>query len=274
MTNVENNMYKVEVVKTNGLNKSTKSIRFCFTDKRLGKKFIFRPGQFIMLGVLGCGEVALTITTAVSELPEFEVAVRKAGVGTQALLRLKDHDTAYLRGPLGNSIVTPNVYGKELLLIAGGIGLAPLRSLIRTIGEDKTIAGSLKIFYGAKTPEDLVFKGELNSWAKYAEVNLTVDKADHEWTGKTGRVVDLLVDAGLDRDAVAVVCGPPVMYEAIAKNLLGKGLSGDNILFMLERKMKCGIGKCQHCTCGDKYVCTDGPTFSWSEIRDNWEAFK
>lgn len=274
MIKVENNMYKIEVMKVSGLNKTTKSIRFRIVDKKQAKGFAFVPGQFIMVGVLGFGEAPLTITTAPSELPEFEIAVRNAGVATQEIVRLKVGNTAYFRGAMGNSIITRNIYGKEVVLVAGGIGLAPLRSIIHAIKNDNKIVGKLTIICGAKTPEDLIFKGELNSWSKFADVHMVVDKADRQWTGETGRVGDALAKLKIDKDAVAVVCGPPVMYASAAKTLLDKGLSDENIEFMLERRMKCGIGKCQHCTCGGKYVCIDGPTFTWKEIKNNWEALR
>jgi len=272
MTDTNNNMYQIETVKIVGLNKTTKSLRFKFVDSKQGKAFVFTPGQFIMLGVLGYGEAALTITTAPAELPEFEVAVRSTGNATKAMHRLTVGDKAYFRGPFGNSTISNSKYGQDLLLIAGGIGLAPLRSIIHTIRDDKTVVGKLALIYGGKTPEDLIYKAELGAWSKFAEVILTVDKADRDWTGETGRLTDVLNKAKIDKDAVAIICGPPVMYQAVAKILTDKGLADENIEFMLERRMKCGIGKCQHCTCGEKYVCLDGPTFTWKDIKDNWEA--
>lgn len=274
MTNVENKMYKVEVKKVSGLNASTRAIRFGFVNKKESKNFGFVPGQFIMVSVLGYGEAALTITTAPEELPEFEVAVRTTGVATQALNRLRVGDVAYIRGPLGNAILTDKIYGKKIILIAGGIGLAPLRSLIHTLRDDQEIASQTTIVYGAKTPEDLIFKSELSSFTKFAEAFITVDKADRLWTGEVGNIVDCLKKLKLDKESTAIVCGPPVMYKAVAKVLLDKGLSEENIEFMLERRIKCGIGKCQHCTCGGKYVCTDGPTFTYKDLKDNPEAFK
>jgi len=267
-------MYKVEVTKVVGLNKTTKSIRFRLVDKKQVAAFAFVPGQFIMLGVLGYGEAPLTVTTAPAELPEFEVAVRSTGVATQAMHRLKVGDVAYARGPLGNSIITKKIYGKQLILIAGGIGLAPLRSMIHMIRDDNKIVGNLQILCGAKTPEALLYKHEIESWGQFADVHLIVDKADHHWTGKTGRIPDLLGAIKVEKEAVAVICGPPVMYEALAKKLLQCGLDADNIAFMLERRMRCGTGKCQHCTCGDKYVCIDGPTFTYQELAGNWEALR
>lgn len=274
MTSIENNIYKVEVVKTSGLNKTTKAIRFRFANKSQAKNFTFVPGQFIIIGVPGYGDSALTITTSPSELPEFEIAVRSVGVATQAMLRLKAGDIAYFRGPFGNSIISGKACGKELIFVAGGIGLAPLRSMIHAIRDDKGAVDRLTLVYGAKSPEELIFKGEFAAWSKFAEVHLTVDKADHQWTGEIGRVNDSLAKLKPGKEAVAVVCGPPVMYKAIAKTLLGLGLGEENIEFMLERRIKCGIGKCQHCTCGEKYVCIDGPTFTWKELKNNPEAFK
>ena len=267
MTSINNDMYKVEVVKISGLNRTAKSIRLRFKKSAQAKTFIFEPGQYVMVSVLGYGEAPLTITTSPAELPEFEIAVRSVGVATQAMNRLKTGDICYIRGPFGNGIITREVYGKELVLIAGGIGLAPLRSAINNIKDDKTLVSSLKIIYGAKTPEELVFKGEFSKWEKFAEVLVTVDKGDSDWGGETGRVADVLPKVKIEKDAVAVVCGPPIMYESIANVLLKKGLGEEYIYFMLERRMKCGVGKCQHCTCGDKYVCTDGPTFSLAELE-------
>ena len=268
------NMYKVKVVSVTGLSKDTRSIRMIFADLAAAKDFSFEPGQFVMLGVLGFGEAALTITTTVRELPEFEVAVRSVGVATQAMHRLKPGDILYMRGPLGNSIITKEMYGHPLIVVAGGLGLAPLRPLVRMIAEDSSIVSSLDIVYGAKTPEDLLYKAELLDWANMANVQLIVDRADRAWTGPTGRVTELISKMEKQRDAVAIVCGPPIMYDGVAKSLLKLGLAEENIWFMLERRMKCGIGKCQHCTCGGRYVCIDGPTFSWKEIKNNWEAVR
>lgn len=274
MTSTENNMYKIEVVKVSGLNKSTKSIRVRMIDKKAAKDFAFTPGQFIIIGAPGYDEAVLSITTVPTELPEFEVVVKSVGAATQALHRLKVGDTLYFRGPMGNTIMPREIIGHQLVLVAGGIGLAPLHSLIHSVRDDQNIVSRLTIVCGAKTPDDLLFKNELKSWEKFAEVHITVDEADRSWTGEKGRVDAVLSNVKLEKDAVAVVCGPQVMYKTIAKVLLAEGLAEENIHFMLERRMKCGIGKCQHCTCGGKYVCLDGPTFAWKELRDNWEAFR
>ena len=160
-------------------------------------------------------------------------------------------------------------------MVAGGIGLAPLRSFIKTVEEDPKIIGPLKILIGAKTPLDLIYKNDLALWQKFAWVKIAVDKADKDWTGHVGYVTDLLDTINIyNHESYAILCGPPVMFEPTIKKLKKYHLPNENIYLMLERRMKCGIGKCQHCTCGDKYVCTDGPTFSWAEIKDNWETLK
>ncbi len=266
--------YKVEVLAVKGLNAQSKSVRFRFVDSKVAREFTFVPGQYILVSALGFGEVALTITTATLELPEFEIAVRSVGTTSQALHRLKVGDIVYVRGPLGNGAPFEKIYGRELLVIGGGIGLAPLRSIIHTIRNNVPLTGSFKILYGAKTPEDLIFKNELGAWSKFAETHITVDRSDSDWRGETGMIVDSLKKMKVEKDAVAIICGPPIMYEGLVKELLAKGLKEENIELMLERRMRCGIGKCQHCTCGDKYVCIDGPTFNWKELKDNWEAFK
>jgi sulfhydrogenase subunit gamma (sulfur reductase) len=272
MIRSENNMYKAEVAKINALSPDSKAIRFRFMDKKEAKDFVFLPGQFVMAGILGYGEATLAITSTMAELPEVEVVVRSLGVATQAMHRLKVGDLLYLRGPFGNSIFGSDIYGKQVILIAGGLGLAPLRTLINMVASDGTIVDELKIVYGAKTPEHLLFKADLAKWGTLFETHLVVDRADPQWSGELGRVTDSLEKIKVKKDAVAVICGPPIMYAGVAKTLLSLGLTEENIYFSLERRMKCGIGKCQHCTCGEKYVCLDGPIFTWKELASNWEA--
>ncbi len=264
---------KIEVLSVRGLNPQTRAIRFKFVDSADRKNFQFQPGSFVMIGIPGFGELPITITTAPSELPEFEIAVRSVGNTSRALNRLQKSDSAHLRGPLGNSINLDKVAGTELTIIAGGIGLAPLRSVIRHISEDSTLVSNLKIIYGAKTPNDLIFKEDLAGWSKFAETHITVDKADTDWEGEVGRIPDVVKKLRFEPDGTVIICGPPIMYQPLAKELVTKHLRKENIFFMLERKMVCGIGKCQHCTCGSKYVCLDGPTFAYSVLENNWEAF-
>ncbi len=263
---------KVKVISVRGLNTQVRAIRFEFIDPSDKKSFSFYPGSFIMVGIPGFGESPLTITTSLAELPQFEVAVRSVGNTTKTLNRLSVGDTAYIRGPLGKEIDFAEIFGRELVLIAGGIGLAPLRSVIKNIENNPETISKLAIVYGAKNPEEMIFKEDLAKWSKVFDLQLIVDRADADWDGAIGRIPTLVKKLQLPNDASAIICGPPVMYDSIVQALLELKLSKQNIHLMLERKMVCGTGKCQHCTCGGKYVCTDGPTFTYAELEDNWEA--
>ncbi|MEI7690513.1 MAG: FAD/NAD(P)-binding protein [bacterium] len=272
--NANNTMpFQMKVTRTTGLAPMVKSLKLGFADPKLARDFTFKPGQFVFLSVLGYGESVLTITSAVSDLPQIEVAIRSVGNNTQALHRLKVGETVFVRGPFGNSFDLAKMAGKEVVIIAGGIGLAPLRSLIKTFEYEPKNVGELKILVGAKTPEDFIYKADLANWQKFAKVLLTVDTADKGWSDHQGLVTRLLKEANPGSEAIAVLCGPPVMFGPSIKELKLIGLKDENIYLMLERRMKCGLGKCQHCTCGEKYVCLDGPTFSWAELKNNWEAF-
>ncbi len=272
MTN-ENNYRKIRVIAVRGLNPKVRAIRFEFIEKEDAKEFTFAPGSFIMVTVPGFGESPLTVTTSPSQLPEFEIAVKTNGNNTMALNRLSVGDTAYVRGPLGKATDLQAIYGRELVLIGGGIGLAPLRSFIHYLAENPQTVSKLTIIHGAKTPQDLIFKDELSKWKKFSEVHLVVDKGDEDWDGEIGNIVKTLDKITLGKKASVIVCGPPVMYLPIVKSLQKKGVAKEQISLMFERKLHCGIGKCQHCTCGGKYVCLDGPTFKYSDIENNWEAF-
>lgn len=269
-----NDYIKVEVLKVRGLNPVARELRFRILDPKAAASFSFTPGQFIMVYVPGYEEAPLTITTSPSELPEFDIAVRTIGNATTAINRLKTGDTAYIRGPLGNAANFNKIYGRELLIVAGGIGIAPLRSIIRWISEDNKLVSKLTIVYGAKDPESLIFKDELEKWKKFADVHITVDKGDTDWSGLVGYIPDVIKKLKLSENTNVIACGPPILYDKIAKILTREGVKPENISLMLERRMRCGIGKCQHCTCGDKYVCTDGPTFTLKELEGNEEALR
>ena len=270
----ENNYKKIKVISTQGLNREVRAIRFVFVDKDDAKKFSFELGSFIMVSIPGYGESPLTITTSPSQLPEFEIAVKTTGNTTTAINRLKVGDIAYLRGPFGKGIDFSKIYGRELVIIGGGIGIAPLRAIIQYISENTDLISHLTIIHSAKTPEDLLFKSELSKWSKFADVHVIVDKADSGWNGEKGYIPKILDKIDIETNATVLLCGPSAMYNSIIASLLKKRLQKNNILMMLERKMHCGIGKCQHCTCGNKYVCLDGPTFRYSEIENNWEVQK
>lgn len=235
------------------------------------KNFSFSPGQFLMVSVLGFGEAPFSISSSPTKKQYLELVIRKVGRLTQALFDQAEGDKIFIRGPYGNGFPLKKLQGKNVLVIAGGCGLAPLRSIIQYHLDKKNYFNHLQIFYGAKSPDDLLFKDEIKTWQKNAEMILTVDKSDHQWQGNSGQITNLLTAKTINSDnAVALVCGPPAMYDSVVKKLLALGFKDQNIYLSLERNMQCGLGLCQHCTCGEKYVCTDGPVFTLAELKEQF----
>lgn len=262
--------------------KPTKIIdKYILSDSCIGLKlkikgetsFSFRPGQFVMLSVFGFGEIPIGITSSPLDKGYFEVAVSSVGMVSQKIAVLNIGDEIGVNGPFGNGYPLAKLKGKDLVVIAGGIGIFPLRSLIRHIGYNKKMVKSLTILYGAKDPGSLLYQAEFKDWEKYATVHTIVDKPDKNWSGPVGIIPALYDRASIKRGAAMIVCGPPVMYKSVIKRFAAKSISEDDLYFMLERRMKCGIGKCQHCTCGKYYICLDGPVFPYSMLKYNDEAF-
>ncbi|MBU4255911.1 MAG: FAD/NAD(P)-binding protein, partial [Candidatus Thermoplasmatota archaeon] len=175
----------------------------------------------------------------------------------------------------GNGFPFDEVKNKDVLFVAGGIGLAPLRSLIKEMLVHRNEFGKIQVLYGAKTPEDMIFTYELEEWSKKIKVLTTVDKEDFRWEGNVGVVGTLLTNIkGETENATAFVCGPPIMIKFVIQDLVKLGFKDENIITTLERKMQCGIGKCGHCNIGEKYVCTDGPVFSYKQLKNLPEALQ
>lgn len=262
---------KVKIMEKNALTEKVVGLRLKFLDK---KPFDFHPGQFVMLSVSGFGEIPIGITTSPKEKGFFEVAVSSVGMVSQKICSLSVGDTLGVSGPFGNGFYLPAIKGKDVVMISGGFGLAPLRSLIHHIARTKGVVKSLTILSGAKTPKNLLYRDEYEEWEKFASVNLTVDICDSNWKQCKGMITKLFDLVNIKAGSVMLVCGPPMMYESVIKRFAGKRISDHDLYFLLERRMKCGIGKCQHCTCGKLYVCIDGPVFSYEKIKYNNEAFK
>jgi NAD(P)H-flavin reductase len=241
-----------------------------------GQSLGHRPGQFVEVSALGIGEAPLSISSSPSRSNgRFELCVRKAGDVTSALHQLQPGDGVGIRGPYGRGFPIEKFRGKDLLFAPGGLGLAPLRSLINQVLDERALFGRVIILYGARTPAELLFKDELEQWGqrKDVELRLTVDRGDDGWTGHVGVITTLFKDVSIyPRNTVAVTCGPPVMYRFVLIELLGKGLSEGNIYLSLERRMKCGVGKCGHCQINHIYACQSGPVFPYAEIKGLEEA--
>ncbi|MCL4459257.1 MAG: FAD/NAD(P)-binding protein [Chloroflexi bacterium] len=254
----------------------TKTFGLCIEGERYKREFQYRPGQFIELCLLGYGESPLSIASAPGEMGYLELCVRRVGRVTGVLHWLSDNDVIGIRGPFGNGFPVEEMKDKNLVFVGGGLGLAPLRSLIWTVFANRMDFRKVTILYGARTPADLLFRDELKIWADMddSEVLVTVDVSSGDWQGHVGVVTTLFDKASILADnSVAIVCGPAIMFRFVIKELLEMGFSEEALLLTLERHMKCGIGKCGHCNIGPKYVCLDGPVFRYKELKRFSEAF-
>lgn len=247
-----------------------KTFTMRFKDPNVQNGLTYRSGQFFEVSIFGVGEMPISITSTPSRKGFFELSVKNVGLVSGALHSMTPEAEVGIRGPFGNGFPFEKVFGKNLLFVGGGIGLAPLRSLINNVLDNRDNFSRITILYGSRTPGDLVFKDEFKIWQDQPDVTMlvTVDRGDEQWTGNVGVVTTLFPKAGIEgEDTVAFVCGPPVMIPFVIKDLLNLGYTDDTIISTLERHMKCGVGKCGHCCIGHKYVCVDGPVFSYREMK-------
>ncbi|MFH1552311.1 MAG: FAD/NAD(P)-binding protein [Candidatus Omnitrophota bacterium] len=231
----------------------------------------FVAGQFIELTVPGIGEAPFTPSSNPIVKDIMEVTIMKVGKVTEKVHALKKSDIVGLRGPYGAGYPLDHFKGKEVLVLGGGVGLAPLRSLMYALFE--RIGDFKKVYfrYGAKTPKDIIFEDEIKQWAgrKDLDFRLTVDAGDEKWKGHVGLVTTILDGMAINSDkGIAVVCGPPIMMKFATFKLLELGFKEENIYLSMEKNMSCGIGKCGHCRVGTYYACKDGPVFTYDKIKD------
>jgi len=239
-----------------------------------GQPFSFEPGQILEVGLFGYGEIPLGLASSPTRKNTFDIVVRTVGRVSTALNRLGEGQSLYIRGPLGRGFPLDNLRGHDVLVVAGGIGLCPTRSLIQYILDRRSEFKRFILFYGARQPDQLLFTADLESWrvSKDVEYHETVDKAAPGWKGNVGVVTKLFAKTRIDAGARVVICGPPIMFRFVIAELRKLGVSDANIYVDLERRMKCGVGKCGHCQINDKYVCTDGPVFSYDQVQSLQEA--
>jgi sulfite reductase subunit B len=235
-----------------------------------------RPGQFVEVSVLGVGEAPISISSSPSRSNgSFELCVRRAGDLTSVLHGLEPGAFVGIRGPFGRGFPYEKFRGKDLLLVLGGLGLPPARSLINQVVDNRANYGRVILLYGAKHPSEFLFTDEVEDWRERCgvEVHQSVDRPDEAWKGNVGVVTTLFPKIEIyARNTVAVTIGPPVMYRFVLMELLGKGIADGNIWMSLERRMKCGVGKCGHCQINHLYTCQSGPVFSYAEIKHLEEA--
>jgi NAD(P)H-flavin reductase len=249
----------------------TITLRFSFKDPDMHQQFTFESGQFGEYSVFGTGEATFCISSSPTRPKPLECTVKRVGKVTNALHRLSTGAEIGFRGPYGNSFPLDKMEGKNLVFIGGGIGLAPLRSLIWNVLDNRDKYGNIKIVYGARSPLDLCFKYDLKTWRKEESLTLhiTVDRGGANWKGRVGFVPQVVEElAPSAKNAVAIVCGPPVMIRFTFPVLEKLGFSPEQMITTLEKRMKCGVGKCGRCNIGNIYVCRDGPVFSYDRIME------
>jgi len=252
----------------------TRTFSLRFRDEGTQEAFRFLPGQFLELSVFGVGEAPFCLASSPTRPQSIEVTVRRCGEVTDALHAMAPGEEVGLRGPCGNGFDVEGAVGQDLLFVAGGIGLPPLRGLIWNVLDRRDCFGRITILYGARTPSDMVYKEELGVWGGMDGVALetTVDRGDPEWSGNVGMVPVLFDKVSLQPSSTtAYVCGPPIMIKFVIQDLLMRGFKGERVISTLERMMQCGVGKCNHCCIGHRYLCRDGPVFSYAEIKEMWE---
>jgi len=263
----------VEVIKivTEVDTKDIKTFRFAFLKKEDEEAFRYLPGQFAELSIFGRGESPIGIASSPTQPGYLEFTVQKAGVVTSTLHEMEVGAVMGVRGPLGNSWPIDFLAGKNIVIVGGGFAFTTLRSLLNYMIDEKNRArfGKITVIYGARNPGLLIYKDELDAWAKRDDLslNVTVDKGDADWKGREGFVPTVCREvAPSSGNAVTVICGPPIMIRFTLPVFFELGFSKENIITSLEMRMKCGIGKCGRCNVGEKYVCKDGPVFSLAEL--------
>ena len=267
------NPYKIQTSKILKIEKEGSESKL-FTLKA-PKDFKFKGGQFVEVSLPGFGEAPFSICSDPSQKNNFEICARKTGVLTSELHKMKKGESIGIRGPYGAPFPIKLVEKRDLLLVAGGLGIEPLRPIILEILSNRKKYQKVQLLYGACEEDDLLFSGEYEKWRSGLEFFLTLDKPKDifgnlpkKWKCQVGVVTNLFDRAKIYRNAVAFLCGPPVMYKFVIKKLKELDFKDEDIYLSLERKMHCGVGVCNHCAVGSFSVCKDGPVFSWERIKD------
>lgn len=231
------------------------------------KGFTFICGQYVMVSIPGFGEGAISISSDMSDKKSFQLTVRKVGVLTLAMHNMKKGDLLGIRGPYGRPFPIDSSRGKNILIVVGGCGIPPIRPLILDAIRNPRKYEKVYIFYGSKSEDTLFFNREYSKWKKVCDLCIALENPKTKKYNK-GMVTALFDVKDIPVDAIAFVCGPPIMYKFVLKKMLGNGMKPENIFMSLERHMDCAQGVCQHCAVGPYYVCKDGPVFSYAELMN------
>lgn len=246
-----------------------KTLRLVLDDKKAMADFVFQPGQVGQISVFGAGEATFVINSPPSQKEYLQFSVMRAGEVTDAIHRLSAGDKVGLRAPLGNFFPCNDWKGKNVFFVGGGIGMAPIRTIMLHLLENKADYGKISLLYGARSPKDMAFSYELDDWKNNPDLDCTlcIDSPHDDWGHKVGLIPKVLEELSPSPDnAVAVLCGPPIMIKFTLESLKKLGFEPQNIVTTLEKRMKCGIGICGRCNIGDRFVCVDGPVFTLKEL--------
>ena len=258
--------------KVNEIIEQTSDIKtFRITDLNDKKPFEYKPGQCAMISLPPYGEAMISITSSPTIKEYIELSIKCVGSLTNALHNIEKGQNVLIRGPFGRPFpVYDEFIGKDLIIIGGGIGIAPVRSVINYCIDNRNNYKSLSIVYGVRNENSFIYKDEIyNVWAKAenTKVYLTVDEISNDWNGHVGFVPDFVENLNFDNNSTVILCGPPIMIKLTLNKLLNMGFKKENIFTTLEMRMKCGIGKCGRCNIGNKYICKDGPVFRMDELE-------
>ena len=263
---------KVKSIVSENKVRDIKTIELEFQKEDEYKKFDYVPGQFAEISIIGKGECPIGIASSPTEEGTIKFTIKKMGTVTSALHNSDIGDTIGVRGPLGNGWPMEELKGKNIVVIGGGFAFSTLRSLVLYVLDKKHRKdyGDLTVIYGNRDSGEVLYQDVLEEWEKRDDINvvLTIDREEEDWTRKVGFVAAIVKEVAPSPDnAVAIICGPPIMIRTAVDELVKIGWSDENILNSLEMRMKCGIGKCGRCNIGSKFVCIDGPVFSLAELK-------
>lgn len=267
--------FKAEILNIIRLTEMEKLFQVRIIDRMDRERFTFLPGQFVMLELPGYGEVPISISSSPTKRGTIEACIRRAGVVTGALHRARRGAKVGIRGPFGTHFPMEEIRGNDVLLIAGGLGLAPLRSPISHVIDNRGDYGDVHILYGTKDPSQLLFTYQYDEWSRIDDIELQVivEQPDASWAGPVGLITRLLDDITINPDRTyAIVCGPPVMFKFVCAKLSRAGVPMQRMFVSLERRMHCGMGKCCRCNIGSTFTCMDGPVFDYWSVMNLKEA--
>ncbi|KQC13636.1 MAG: hypothetical protein APR63_08075 [Desulfuromonas sp. SDB] len=262
---------QAEIIETKWLNPTEKHFVLKLKNNEV---FDFQPGQIVEAGLPGWGEIPLGLSSSPVNQDSFELVVRKVGKVSTALVELNPGEVMYIRGPLGNGFPVEEFTGHPVLIVAGGIGLCPTRSMINYILDKRDDFKKFTLFFGSRDIDCRLFTDDLCKWEQDENVDFyeTMDNPPESWDKNKGVITTLFAKTSIDPDTRVIICGPPVMYKFVIKELRKIGIPDEHVFVDLERRMKCGVGKCGHCQINNKYVCIDGPVFRYSDILGLEEA--